>query len=568
MGAAPLGVVTRRWRPLVVRPADGVDRKAYTFCVLDRLRKDLRRRDVFVSPSHRWADPRAKLLHGPAWESMRPAVCHDLGLPLTPEDQLARLARQLEAAYKRSARNLPDNTALRIEPVNGRDEPVLTPLDKLEEPPSLIEIRSRVAELVPEVDLPELLLEVNSWTGFADEFTHLGEDSAWIENLPTSVCAVLMAEACNIGFKPIARRDVPALRTDRLRWVQQHYVRADTITSANARLVDEQASIPLAQLWGGGEAGVGGWAALRRARANDQRRSEPEVLREWARRDVLQLHQRPVHRFPRRRRPRHAARLAVHPGRTARAPDQPATDGADVRHGRLQRRRLRVVLAAGLPVQPAAGRPGRPAVLAHGFDRRLRCAAATLARHPIRPQLIADHWDDLLRVAGSLRLGTVRASELMRTLQRGGHVSTLATAIGELGRIAKTLYLLAYIDDESYRRRILNQINRGEGRHAVARAVFFGKKGELRKKYREGQEDQLGALGLVVNMIVLWNTLYMSRALDHLRASAYAVRDEDAARLSPLIHDHINMLGSYRFALPEPLAAGQFRPLRDPDRSA
>ncbi len=56
-----------------------------------------------------------------------------------------------------------------------------------------------------------------------------------------------------------------------------------------------------------------------------------------------------------------------------------------------------------------------------------------LARHPIKPQLIAQHWDDLLRIAGSLRLGTVRASELMRTLQRGGSVSTLTKAIGELG---------------------------------------------------------------------------------------------------------------------------------------
>ena len=102
--------------------------------------------------------------------------------------------------------------------------------------------------------------------------------------------------------------------------------------------------------------------------------------------------------------------------------------------------------------------------------------------------------------AGSLVQGTVRASELIRALQRGGRPSSLARAISEIGRIAKTLHLLAYIDDEAYRRRILQQINRGEGRHSVARAVFFGKRGELRRRYKEGQEDQLGALGLVVNL--------------------------------------------------------------------
>lgn len=64
----------------------------------------------------------------------------------------------------------------------------------------------------------------------------------------------------------------------------------------------------------------------------------------------------------------------------------------------------------------------------------------------------------------------------------------------EVGRVNKTLYFLNYIDDEDYRRRILTQLNRGEGRHAVTRAICYGQRGEIRKRYREGQEDQLGAL--------------------------------------------------------------------------
>ena len=60
-----------------------------------------------------------------------------------------------------------------------------------------------------------------------------------------------------------------------------------------------------------------------------------------------------------------------------------------------------------------------------------------------------------------MQLGTLSASELMRTLQAGGRPTTLARAVGELGRIAKTMHLLAYIDEEAYRRRILTQLNRG-----------------------------------------------------------------------------------------------------------
>ncbi len=67
---------------------------------------------------------------------------------------------------------------------------------------------------------------------------------------------------------------------------------------------------------------------------------------------------------------------------------------------------------------------------------------------------------------------TVSTSELIRGLQGGGRLSTLSRAIGELSRVAKTLYLLNYLDDEAYRRRILTQLNRGESRHSVARVIL------------------------------------------------------------------------------------------------
>jgi TnpA family transposase len=152
----------------------------------------------------------------------------------------------------------------------------------------------------------------------------------------------------------------------------------------------------------------------------------------------------------------------------------------------------------------------------------------------------------------------------MRTLQVGDSPTRLAQAIAEFGRIEKTLHSLNMLDDENKRRGTLSQLNRGEGRHSLGRAVFHGKRGELRQRYREGQEDQLGALGLVVNMVVLWNTIYTEAALEQLRKEGFPIREEDAARLSPLIHDHINLLGRYSFAMPDIVARGGLRPLGDP----
>ncbi|MBC8162373.1 MAG: Tn3 family transposase [Roseiflexaceae bacterium] len=189
-----------------------------------------------------------------------------------------------------------------------------------------------------------------------------------------------------------------------------------------------------------------------------------------------------------------------------------------------------------------------------------------LAVNRIQPQLIVEHWDDLLRIAGSLTMGACQVEGLMRTLQRGDRPTKLARALQELGRIIKTLYLLNYLNDEAYRRRILTQLNRGEGRHRLARAVFYGQRGELRQRYREGQEDQLHALGLVVNAIIVWNTMYMARALEHIGQTGQPVNDADVARLAPLRSAHLNVLGRYTFALHEPIARGEWRPLRTAER--
>ena len=226
-----------------------------------------------------------------------------------------------------------------------------------------------------------------------------------------------------------------------------------------------------------------------------------------------------------------------------------------------RRRAVETQKGGSLPPESVAAFVWNRWQLCRGISGNLR------AEYAVNLERIRRSWNDLLRVAGSLKMGTVSASELMRSLLNTERPSTLAKAIADLGRIPKTLHLLRVIDDETYRRGILTQLNRGEGRHDLAREVFHGRRGELRQRYREGQEDQLGALGLVVNVLVLWNTVYLQAALDQLRAEGYEVKSEDVARLSPLGFKHFNFLGRYSFNLSEPVGRGKLRPLRDPSES-
>ncbi len=129
----------------------------------------------------------------------------------------------------------------------------------------------------------------------------------------------------------------------------------------------------------------------------------------------------------------------------------------------------------------------------------------TLAAHRVNLDRVRECWTDMLRVAGSLSTGAVRAYDLMRMMSRDGHPSRLGQAFAEYGRIPKTVHLLSFVDvDDSYRRRTSRQLTISEGRHQLGRKICHGHRGQLRQAYRKGQEDQLGALGLVLNAVVLW----------------------------------------------------------------
>ena len=132
-----------------------------------------------------------------------------------------------------------------------------------------------------------------------------------------------------------------------------------------------------------------------------------------------------------------------------------------------------------------------------------------LARNRINTPLIASQWDQICRLAASLEARTVTPSAILRSLQRGPNPSSLGRALAELGRVIKTLHVLNYCHDPIYRRAIHRLLGRGESRNSLARDIFHGRRGQLRQHYQAGQENQLGVLGLMVNMIVLWQTVYI-----------------------------------------------------------
>jgi TnpA family transposase len=494
-------------------------------------------------------------------------VCRALNLSSTPNHSLNSLATELDETYKAVAKRLPENTKVSIDIGGSKAHLNLTPIDKTLEPQSLLDLRKRMAKMMPRVDLPELILEVSARTNFTSAFTHISERSSRAKDINISLCSVIMSEACNTGFEPLIKPNVTALKRDRLSWVAQNYVRDGTITDSNAILVSEHTNIPLSSSWGDGEIasadGMRFVVPVKTVHAGPNPKyfgyGKGVTWYNLLSNQLTGLNDLPV---PGTMRDSMSLLAVVLEQQTELRPTTIMTDtGAysDVVFGLFR-------------------------LLGYRFSPRLADIGETrfwrldpladygelnaISTHVARLDKMEPHWEDMLRLVGSLRLGRLSALDIMKTLQVGNKPTRLALAIAEYGRIDKTIHLLTYIDDEDKRHEIQKQLNRVEGRHNLAREIFHGKRGELRKHYREGQEDQLGALGLMLNIIVYWNTLYMQAVLEQLKSEGYPVKEDDVVRLSPLIFSHINMLGRYQFSVPDEVSQGLLRPLRDPDENS
>jgi hypothetical protein len=334
-------------------------------------------------------------------------------------------------------------------------ELVLSALDKLEEPPSLVALNGAVAACLPRVDLPELLLEMHARTGFADGFTHASESSARAAGVATSICAVLLAEACNTGFEPSIRRDNPALRRSRLNWVRQNYIRAETLIRSNANLVAAQNRIPLARAWGGGDV----------ASADGLRFVVP----------VRTIHSGSNPRYYGQERGVTFYNLVSDQFTGLNGITVPGTlrDSLTL---------LSVVLEQQTELQPTEIMSDTGAdtdtifgifhLLGYQFSPRLADIGGTrfwrvggkadygaldgLASQRINIALIIQRWEDLLRLAGSLKLGTVQAAGLIRYFANQGPPDQASPRAGGVGPAHQDL-LLAPV----YRRRGLSPTHPG-----------------------------------------------------------------------------------------------------------
>ena len=308
----------------------------------------------------------------------------------------------------------------------------------------------------------------------AQAFTAVSGGRSRLEDLPTSIAACLAAHSMNVGYRPIAKKGVPALERSRLSHVFQNYVRPETLAPANAPLVARQAVIDLARAWGGGlVAAVDGMRFVVPVPAAFARPNRKFFGSKRGMTWLNAINDRGM-------------------GRGAKVVSGTVRDSlhmVDVIFG-LDGGELPAIVVSDnssysdlvfglLELLDISYRPAL-ADLPDQRGWRINPNADygpldTFARGRIDLARVRRNWEDILRVVASIYTGTVRACDVVAMLQRDGRPTALGEAIAMYGRIFKSLHILAYIDtDESYRRDIKAIRNLQEGRHALARKICHG----------------------------------------------------------------------------------------------
>lgn len=176
------------------------------------------------------------------------------------------------------------------------------------------------------------------------------------------------------------------------------------------------------------------------------------------------------------------------------------------------------------------------------FEHVGRLLVAKINQHVVKTQ-----WDRLIELATAVEQGLAPASRVLRKLEAAGEHHDLYRALQEVGRIAKTIYLLNYFSDVDLRRQVERQLNKMETYHSLADTIFWGQTGEMRLRALQDQLNRASCLRLVAAIVILFNAAYMQAAVRKLREVDYEITDEQLAHIFPMPTAHIGFLGDYSF---------------------
>lgn len=545
-------IVPPSWRKMVLHENESgelrVNRISYEVCVLLHLRDQLRCKAIWVEGAYRYQDPDRDLPQD--FDKQREAYYELLQQPLDCDTFVADLKQRMLDGLVKLNQGLLQNP--HVELVPGRKNVIkLSPLEEQETPLNLRHLKHEISQRWSLIELLDILKE----TDFREQFSRRFHSSATRTELDETtlqrrLLMALYALGTNTGFQRMAHAENPK----DLLYVKRRFINKENLRAAIADVVNGIFKVRAPYIWG--EATTACASDSKKFAAWDQnlltewhvRYRGPGIMVYWH----VDKKAACIHSQVKGVASSEVA--AMIEGVLHHCTDMEVEKNYVDTHGQSE-----VAFAfchlLGINLLPRLKGIGKQKLYLpfKEVENVLPHLQPALAARSIRWHLIEQEYDEMLKFATALRLGTAEAEAILRRFTKKGPQHPTYKALAELGKVIKTIFLCDYLHSIELRREIHEGLNVIENWNSANGFIFYGRSGEISTNNREEQEISVLSMHLLQVSMVYVNTLLIQQVLAEPNWFN-RLEEEDLRALTPLIYGHVNPYGRFYLDMDERIA--------------
>ena len=545
------GVIRPVMRELVIEEDENghekINRINYEIIALQSLRDKLRCKEIWVIGADRYRNPDEDL---PAdFEEHREENYKSLKQPLDADEFVNNVRQCMYDALSKLDNGILKNNKVTIaKKSNGCI--TVSPIEAQAEPVNLSRLKSEVLRLWPMTSLLDILKETDLRINFSDQFKTVGtHEKLNRHTIQKRLILALYGLGTNTGLKRVAAGNHGEMYKD-LFYIKKKFINKDNLRNATSLVINSILKSRLQNIWGEGTTTCASDA--KKFGAWDQNLMTEWHIRYRGRGVMIYWHveKKSACIYSQLKSCSSSEVSAMIEGLLKHCTDMEIEKNFVDSHGQSE-----VAFAfchlLGFRLMPRLKAINkqklyRPDV---GISDLFPNLQLILTR-PINWGLIKQQYDQMVKYATALRLGTAETEAILKRFTRNNLKHPTYLALAELGKAIKTIFLCEYLHSEEIRREIHEGLNVIENWNSANAFIFYGKGGEISTNRIEDQEIAVLSLHLLQNCLVYINTLMIQQILS--QNNWYdLMTPEDFRALTPLIYNHVNPYGDFNLDMEE-----------------
>lgn len=518
-----------------------INRINYEICVLQALRDKLRCKEIWVGGAKKYCNPDEDLPKD--FEKEKENYYKALKQPMDGEKFIEVLKGSMKKALNKLNNNIPKNDKVKIS-TKKKGWISISPSEPQPEPQNILKLKKEIAQYWPMTSLLDVLKETDLQLSLTNNFKSLGNREIMDKSiLRKRLILALYALGTNTGLKRVALSNGSENYYDLL-YLRRKFITKDNLKNAIAQVVNSILETKDSSIWGEGTTTCA--SDSKKFGAWDQNLMTEWHIRYRGRGVMIYWHveKNSTCIYSQLKSCSSSEVASMIEGLLKHCTDMKIEENYVDTHGQSE-----VAFAfchlLGFNLMPRIKRIHsqklyRPEINNPDAYSNLQ----DVLTRPIKWDLIKQQYDQMIKYATALRLGTAETEAILKRFTRNNLKHPVYQALAELGKAVKTIFLCSYLHSEEMRIKIHEGLNVVENWNSANSFIFYGKSGEISTNRLEDQEISVLALHLLQNCLVYINTLMIQQVLSKDEWK-HTLTKEDLRALTPLIYNHINPYGNF-----------------------